>query len=232
MDDEHTNILLAIDNSLTALTIVLSQADRIIEERHIQGSRPPSEIIASSVSHILSDHSYTINDVTTLIVTVGPGSFTGIRVALAFCKGIRAGTHIALRGVPTLDALAFPFRSMEGYYLAPLIDAKKGEVFFCLYEVQQNTLLRLTEYKAIKPEALIQYVKKPCVIVGNGAVLCERFVVDHEGFIIITQGFNQVSGEALIRCGIERIKKNEPALCEPIYARPSEAEIKYGITIH
>jgi len=231
MENKKSDILLAIDNSLSSLTVVLSDGDNIIEERSIQGQRHPSEIIASCVANILSDHACTINDVASLIVTLGPGSFTGIRVALAFCKGIKTGRHIPLIGLPTLDVMAFPFRSMEGYYLSPLIDAKKGEVFFCLYHAQEKTIARLTDYQAIKPEALTHYLKKPCIIFGSGAEFCKRLLHGYDGMTILAEGFSRISGEALIRCGIEMMANREPYRNEPIYARRSEAEIKYGITI-
>lgn len=232
MENKKNDILLAIDNSLSSLTIVLSEGEHIMEERSIQGHRHPSEIIASCVAGILSDHACSINDVSTLIVTLGPGSFTGIRVALAFCKGIKTGRHIPLIGLPTLDVMAFPFRFMDGHYLSPLIDAKKGEVFFCLYHAQEKTIVRLTDYHAIKPEELIQYLKKPCIIFGSGAGLCKRLLHGYDGITIIdAEEFSRISGEALIRYGIEMMTHRERQMNEPIYGRRSEAEIKYGITI-
>jgi tRNA threonylcarbamoyladenosine biosynthesis protein TsaB len=231
MENRKHDILLAVDNSLASMTIVLSEFENIIEERHIHAYKPPSEIIAPCVSSILSKHACTINDVSTVIVTLGPGSFTGIRVALAFCKGIKAGSCIPLIGLPTLDVLAFPFRSMEGYYLSPIIDAKKGEVFFCLYQAQQENLKRLTDYQAIKPEELSKYLKKPCLLFGSGAGLCKKHLHGYDGIAIIAEWSTHVSGEALIKYGLETMAKNEPYSNEPIYARRSEAEIKYGITI-
>ncbi|MCK7467734.1 MAG: tRNA (adenosine(37)-N6)-threonylcarbamoyltransferase complex dimerization subunit type 1 TsaB [Desulfosudis oleivorans] len=122
-------LILAIDNSLNLLNIALAREEELIEERHIRPDKPPSQTIPGAVLQILADHDCLVEDLSLIIATLGPGSFTGIRVGLAFCKGLASGKKIPLIGVPTLDVLASPFSFLEGHYLCPLIDAKKGEVF-------------------------------------------------------------------------------------------------------
>ena len=155
-------LFLGLDNSMGFLNLVLGTEDGLIEERHSQEERHSSEVLPVRVSRLLEDHGAAVGDLSALIVTLGPGSFTGVRVALAFCKGLVAGLAIPLFGIPTPDVLALPFDFMEGYYLCPLIDAKKGEVFFALYRVlngavhtrERNSRLETRQDQGVDPRPL------------------------------------------------------------------------------
>ena len=224
-------LILGIDNSMDFLSVALSTEERLIEERHIWNRRAPSEILPAEISHLLSRNGYSINDMHLVVVTLGPGSFTGIRVGLAFCKGLHAGSHIPLVGVPTLDALASPFSFMAGHYLCPLIDAKKGEIFSALYYASDGKIKRLTDYRPIKPVELAASIKTPCICFGTGATLCAPLLADIPDILIIQNSFAKISGETLIQEGLRRETAGGNNLLQPIYGRKSEAEIKFNITV-
>ncbi len=224
-------IILGIDNSLDSLNLVLAEGSRIISERLARNRRVPSEMLPISVSGILADSGYGIKDITNILVTLGPGSFTGIRVALAFCKGINAALNTPVSGVPTLDALSFSLSFMEGRYLCPLIDAKKGEVFCSLYCVQQGNIVRLSEYHALKPQNISALVKTPCVCFGTGVLLCEETLSGINGVTVIKDRFQAVSGEALLKTGLPLITGSPSGEVKPIYGRRSEAEIKFNVEL-
>jgi tRNA threonylcarbamoyladenosine biosynthesis protein TsaB len=227
----ENRLVLGIDNSMDFLSIVLSFEDRLVEERHIWNKRAPSEIVAAEVLDVLTDNGYTIDNVGLIAVTLGPGSFTGIRVALAFCKGLRVGGNIPLAGVPTLDALASPFSFMEGYYLCPIIDAKKSEVFACLYQVSEGQVLRIDDYRTLKPADLAGMIRTPCVCFGTGTGVCAPFLCDISDVRVVKHDFSRISGDALVREGLKRVSEVGAETPQPIYCRKSEAEIKFNINI-
>ncbi len=224
-------ILLAIDNSLGFLNLALAADGELLEERHGTFEKPISEILSVNVTRLIADHDYRINDVGRIAVTLGPGSFTGIRVALAFAKGLSSGLDIDLVGVPTLDVLANPFRHLEGEYICPLIDAKKGEVFLALYRVLHGKLERCTGYQSVRPPAVAEVVKTPCVCFGSGLRLCEETLALIEGVTLIRDDFQRLSGEALLRLGMEALASGTQRDILPIYGRRTEAEIKFNVTI-
>jgi len=224
-------LILAIDNSLEYLTIVLSVEDRLMDERHIKGTKAPSEIIAVRVLDALKQNSYSVDDINLIIVTLGPGSFTGIRVGIAFCKGLSSGKNIPLIGVPTLDVLASTFMSMGGYYVFPAIDAKKGEVFSSLYYMNNNKIHRITHYTSKRPEDAVKDIKTPCICLGSGVEPCLPFLSGFKDIYIIKEGFRKVSGEALIKEGLKRSLSMGDSAILPIYGRRSEAEIKFQVSV-
>jgi tRNA threonylcarbamoyladenosine biosynthesis protein TsaB len=224
-------LILAIDNSIDLLNIAIAEGGKLLEERHIKDTRTPSEIMANAVSDILADSGHTIDDVDVIFVTLGPGSFTGIRVSLAFCKGISSSKKIPVIGVPTLDALALSLSHREGYFLCPLINARKGEVFISLYFVSKGTLKRLIDYRAVKPEVVSKIIQKPCICFGTGLTICEDILSATEGVTMEKDKYTMVSAEALIRAGIAMMTQPPDRKIKPIYGRRSEAEIKFNVTV-
>ncbi|OPY76759.1 MAG: tRNA threonylcarbamoyladenosine biosynthesis protein TsaB [Syntrophorhabdus sp. PtaU1.Bin058] len=227
----ENRLILGIDNSLDSLNLVLAEDYTIVAERRGKNKKVPSEILPVMVSGILTDNGHRIDDITNMIVTLGPGSFTGIRVALAFCKGINSALNIPITGVPTLDALSFPLAFMEGHYLCPLIDAKKGEVFCALYKASQGNIERITGYHALKPGDIPGMVKTPCVCFGTGTLLCESTLAGIHDVTLIRDRFQTISGEALLKTGLQRITGSLSDGTKPIYGRRSEAEIKFNVKL-
>lgn len=227
----QTRLILAIDNSLDFLNIALANDNELLEERHVKPRKPPSQIIPGEVLQILADHSCHIDNVSLIVATLGPGSFTGIRVGLAFCKGLAAGRNVPLIGIPTLDALVAPFSFMDGSYICPLIDAKKGEVFTSLYFVSRGNVERLSDYQALKPPDVPGIIRTPCLCFGTGTKICTDLLSPIENVTFIGEGFSRISGEMLIREGLRREKQKTWNDLRPIYGRRSEAEIKFGVKV-
>lgn len=224
-------LIAAIDNSLDLLNIALADNEKILAERNILSSQTPSEIIALALKDTLADANRNIDDIEAVFVTLGPGSFTGIRVSLAFCKGITSAKNIPLVGVPTLDVLAQPLSHMNGYFLCPIIDAKKSEVFLSFYYTSKEGLKRLANYRAIKPNMIHEIIRKPCICFGTGVTACEQFLIGMEGVKIERDMCRTVTAEALIKTGINIMNGSLKHDTKLIYGRKSEAEIKFNVTV-
>lgn len=226
-------LVLGLDNSLDFLNLVLGDNEGLIEERHIKTGRHSSEIVGVKISQFLYDHKYATKDLSGLIVTIGPGSFTGVRVAITFAKGLSSSLSIPLTGIPTPLALATPFRFMEGFSLCPLIDAKKSEVFFALYRVSAGLITPIAEPIALKPEELRGRLPARTFCFGNGVKACEDILATMEGVQYVSEGFHRVTGEALLLSapGNHRSHLSHHHELRPLYGRRSEAEIKFHLTL-
>jgi tRNA threonylcarbamoyladenosine biosynthesis protein TsaB len=226
-----SELLLAIDNSMEFLNVALAAGHDLLEERHIAGDRHPSEIIGVAVSRMLEDHGLSVSDLSRLIITVGPGSFTGIRVALAFSKGLCAGLNIPITPLPTLDVLASTLSFLEGRRICPLIDAKKGEVFAAQYLIRDREAILTAGYRSLRPEALEGIIEGPFVFAGTGIDVARPVLERLPGATILRQGFNRVTGEALIREGMKQGTAVSAGEVKPLYCRRSEAEIKFKVSV-
>jgi tRNA threonylcarbamoyladenosine biosynthesis protein TsaB len=205
--------------------------EKILAEQNIKSSQTTSEIIATFLSSALVDADRAIADIKAIFVTLGPGSFTGVRVSLAFCKGIASAKNIPLIGVPTLDVLAQSLSHMDGYFLCPIIDAKKSEVFLSLYYASKGELKKLLGERAVKPETVPEIIQKPCICFGTGMTVCEPFLNEIEDVTIEKDAYRTITAEAFIKTGINIMKNSINYDTKLIYGRKSEAEIKFNVTV-
>jgi tRNA threonylcarbamoyladenosine biosynthesis protein TsaB len=224
-------LIVTIDNSLDLLNIAVADDEKILAEQNIKSSQTTSEIIATFLSSALVDADRAIADIKAIFVTLGPGSFTGVRVSLAFCKGIASAKNIPLIGVPTLDVLAQSLSHMDGYFLCPIIDAKKSEVFLSLYYASKGELKKLLGERAVKPETVPEIIQKPCICFGTGMTVCEPFLNEIEDVTIEKDAYRTITAEAFIKTGINIMKNSINYDTQLIYGRKSEAEIKFNVTV-
>jgi tRNA threonylcarbamoyladenosine biosynthesis protein TsaB len=227
----ENSVLLGIDNSIDYLNIALSAGGRILEERSVKGASHPSQIIAVETRDMLTRHGYKPEDLDLIMTALGPGSFTGIRVGLAFCKGLSKGGNIPLIGVPTPDILAAPLSFMEGYNICPVIDAKKGEVFYATYLATGGRLERTSGYSAMKPEGIAAILKGPCLVLGTGVPLVAPHIRHLRSSFQLPGAFSRVSASVLIEEGLRRLESGAAEEPRPLYGRRSEAEIKFNVQL-
>ncbi len=164
-------------------------------------------------------------DLDLVVCSLGPGSFTGIRIGLATALGIGRGKGIPVVGVSTLDALAFPWAGHEGDVF-PVIDARKGKI----YAARFRAGARQGEYMDISPEELARIVgaaERP-LIAGPDA--------EHIRDLLGEQGARArpaqtVDPRSLLQLGVERFVREgaDPSALRPLYLRKSEAEVLIGL---
>jgi len=189
------------------------------------------------IQSILAGAGLGVHELGGVAVSLGPGSFTGLRVGLALAKGLCFGRGLALAGVPTLDCMAEGLASFGGL-LVPVRDARRGEVYFSVYEAKGGGLARLSPYRALAPEALVGTLKgdtalfreqHPITLAGDGLVkygeilrsgLGKRASFAPETLWDAKPGIVAAEGLRLIREG----KVADLDTLEPIYVRASEAE--------
>jgi len=119
-------IVLAIDTCLDACQAALSADGRVLAERSEPMRRGHQERLAGLVQATMADAGLAFDAVDRVGVTVGPGSFTGLRVGLAFAKGLGLALGAPVVGVGVLEALA---AAAEAGFAAAIVDARRGQVY-------------------------------------------------------------------------------------------------------
>jgi tRNA threonylcarbamoyladenosine biosynthesis protein TsaB len=169
-----------------------------------------------------------------LAVTIGPGSFTGLRIALSFAKGVAfAGGH-RLVGVPTLDALALTAPPAPGR-LCAVLDARKREVYAALYERDGDGLVRWGEPRAIAADRLAFAIGGPCTFIGDavesyGEVFRQALGSDA---YLLPSALHPPVAAAVARLATGRLRRSpagdDLASLAPTYVRPPEAELTQSV---
>jgi tRNA threonylcarbamoyladenosine biosynthesis protein TsaB len=125
-------MILAIDTCLGASSVAILDGDRLLATRSEPMTRGHQERIGVLAREVALEAGVKFPDLTRIAVTVGPGSFTGLRVGLAFAKGLATALSIPCVGINTLEALAAGVGS--GGFVAAVLDARMGQVYLQVFD--------------------------------------------------------------------------------------------------
>ncbi len=122
--------ILAVDTALGACSAAIVDGDTVLARRFVAMERGHAEALAPMVAAVMAEAKIGFESVDRLAVTVGPGTFTGQRVGLAFMRGLRVALKKPLSGVTSLAAMAQQARAETGAeHAAALHDARRGEIY-------------------------------------------------------------------------------------------------------
>lgn len=221
--------LLAVESATLSGGAAILDGDRLLGEITLNIALTHSERLLSAVDRLLADCGLAPGELEGLAVSVGPGSFTGLRVGLATVKGLALALGLPVAPVPTLDALAarLPFAEAA---VCPILDARKGEVYLALYRWRGDAMSREGDYLALPPELAVAELPAPVILLGDGIDACRPWLGrlgDEARIAPAAQRLPAAStvaqlGHAVLSAG----GGVDPDGLVPLYLRPSEAELK------
>lgn len=229
-------LVLGIETSSAIGGFALVDGGKLLAEIIVEMSGSHVEKSIDLISRLLSLGRFGIEDIDGVAVSLGPGSFTGLRVGLSLAKGICFGRKIRLVGIPTLDAIADLLKPSDGKILV-IRDARCNEVFFCFYAAEGYMIKRLTDYQASSPSSVIDMA---------GSIGVDGLIITGDGLRSYLNQFRCLVAKGA-RIAPELLWLPRPAILasmgasllaegraedidsiEPLYVRPSEAERKFG----
>lgn len=125
--------ILSIDTCLQACSSAVVDGHTVLAQHTEPRERGHAERLAPLVQQVLQDARIAVQDLDRIAVTIGPGSFTGVRVGLAFARGLVIGTNVPVVGLTTLEVLAAQYRIADTRDCAVLIDARRAQVYGQLF---------------------------------------------------------------------------------------------------
>jgi tRNA threonylcarbamoyladenosine biosynthesis protein TsaB len=200
--------------------------------------RAHGESVVGAIDELLRRCDLTVKKLAAIAIGIGPGSFTGLRIALSYAKGIALATGCAIVGVPSLDALALcalelPDLAPEAT-ICPILDARKGEVYAALYRRVQNGLEKVCDEFLAQPQDLARQLSggETIVFFGDGAATYgdvlrlfggrDRVMLADTSGTLPPAAMISVLGAVRVACG----QPDAAGSLQPLYVRPSEAELK------
>lgn len=230
-----TQVILALETATTCGSLALVAEDRCLAEYSLNTASTHSRSLLSGINWLLGQCRLEWPQVAAIAVSLGPGSFTGLRIALSTAKGLCMATGKPLIGVPTLDGLAaqFPYSVLP---ICPVIDARKNEIYTALYRCnQQGFPEQTTGAMVIRPHRLAEFITSPTLLVGDALLLYGRI-------------FRELLGESALPAPPEICFARaaaigsaawylfrqgsflSPATAVPLYVRASDAELQLKLS--
>ncbi len=137
--------LLALDTSTEWASVAIYDGTAVLGEETWHAQRRHAEELFPTIERILSHTRAPMSSITKIAVATGPGSFTGLRVAIAAAQGLARGCGATLVGVSTLDVLAYPHASSK-LRTCPLLPAGRGEFYAALYQERNRKWARRSPF--------------------------------------------------------------------------------------
>jgi tRNA threonylcarbamoyladenosine biosynthesis protein TsaB len=228
--------VLGIESSGFRGGVALFETEQIVAETWIDLRGAHTERLLPILGRLLEERGADLSAIHGIAVSLGPGSFTGLRSGLGLGKGIAYARGLNLVGIPTLEVLAAG-SSREGWILA-VSDARREEVFFALYRSAGG---RMTEHQATRlgsVDHLVDSVARALPEEGGTLHLVGDGTCPIEGVenALVAVGIEVASSErseprpgTVARLGADRLAggvRDDPLTLEPLYVRPSDAEEK------
>lgn len=225
--------ILAIDTSTMLGGIaILDDSTGLIMESRLNIRATHSERLMSEIDRALDKSGLGYDNIDSIAVTVGPGSFTGLRIGIGTVKGLAFATGIKTIAVPTLEAFAWSF-PFSPYPVCPLLDARKKEVYAGAFMWEGGGFRRIINETPIDIGAFMDKIGsfEKCVFLGEGAVLYRERIIERlqDRAIFSPMHLNVPMPSATAVLGLEKALKGEftPAdTLAPAYIRKAEAELK------
>jgi len=224
----NTETLLIVDTSTQAGSLALCRGDEVLGECFLNVRRTHSETLLPALQGLLESTGCRMEEIDVLGCIIGPGSFTGVRIAVATVQGLALKLGCAVATANSLETLAHNLPGAR-YPVCALIDARKDEVYAAVYE-GPGLNHALIEPCVMPPLEFLEAQGQEMFFIGDGALRYRTLIVRQRGCRahFLPAPFNSVRASSALPLLRRRIESGE-TLCAgqlvPLYIRPSDAEI-------
>jgi tRNA threonylcarbamoyladenosine biosynthesis protein TsaB len=223
---------IAIDSSQDVCAIALGRGSQVLAEYHFQHKMNLLRRIVPNMNAVLMDAGCSVGEVDGLVVSLGPGSFTGLRIGVTVAKSLAYVLEKPIVGIGTLDAIARGVLSTRVDMICPMIFARADEVYWALFD--SSSRARLTDYAvSTVDEALgkAEEQARPVMFCGTGALRnAERIRSRLTDRALIADAFlGYARGAALLDLGMKRLAEgdfDDALSLAPLYVRKPTPVLK------
>ena len=225
------SVVLAIDTATQVSSVAVASETRLFAELTMQARLTHSETLLPHIEQVLKMANVKKEDLDGLAVSLGPGSFTGLRIGLAAAKAICYALKLPLIGVPTLEALAWHY-PVPGVRVMSLLDAQKGNAYrqsFCFQEGHMEAMDEITVAGLREVAASCSEMNGPVVLLGD--VVPKKIAGKlelPENVALAPPHLVMPRAACVAQVGLRKLAAGEVGNVmdmEPVYIRRSEAEV-------
>ena len=208
--------ILAIDSSTSTAAVGIGENGKTLISRFTNNGLTHSQTLMPMVAECLEQCGLSMNQMDAVAVTVGPGSFTGVRIGISTAKGLAMGADIGIIPVSSLAALA-ENGAGENTLLCPVFDARCGQVYNALFDDSG----RLTEDRALTIVQLREELAgKPVLLFGDGAKLCFEQIPNA---VLVPENRRFIIADGILTAAQRETPVDFESIT-PVYLRLSQAE--------
>lgn len=223
--------MISFDSSAVSASVAVTQDGKLLGENYLNVGLTHSETLMPMLQELLSKIGCSIDDIDVFAVSSGPGSFTGLRIAISAVKGMASALGKGCIAVSTLESMAYNFAFVGTYTICAVMDARCRQFYNAFFRVENGEVIRLCDDRAIMVDSLgdeLRSIKGEVVIVGDGAELAYSLIGKcNENISIAPQAFRFQRASSVAAAALKKYNNKETisaAALMPSYLRLSQAE--------
>lgn len=217
--EDRKPLILCIETATNVCSVALIRGDVSINSLECKENNAHSKMLATLTQKVFENTYFSMQELSAVAISRGPGSYTGLRIGASMGKGIAFGLNIPLIAVDTLQILA---KAMQEKYpnctYLPMIDARRMEVYSCLYNENLNPLKEISA-DIVESDLYERFEAQKIILAGDGAEKCKQ-VLTHSRYILDKDIYLQA--KYMKDFVFEKYKKNvfeNTAYFEPYYLK-------------
>jgi tRNA threonylcarbamoyladenosine biosynthesis protein TsaB len=241
--------ILGLDTSISVASVALSENGRIVAEDFYprqglvdrSGGKPNhTETILPLIDSVLQRARVEVGEIAGIAVSIGPGSFTGVRIGLSTVKGLAYGADMPAVGISTLHAIAARVSGFDGI-VCPILDARKRDVYAAIFRKQGNQLERLADDGLMPMLSFLEELRGlaqavPYLFIGDGVTAWGPVIQEAAGlpiYIADEQEMPSVAASVALLSQGEFIHRRVAQLEDlvPVYLRRPECASRIKLTV-
>ncbi len=179
--------LLAIESSGLTASVALLEDDKIIGEYSTNFKKTHSQTLLPMMDEIVKMTGIGMETLDAIVVSGGPGSFTGLRIGAATAKGLGLALDIPLVNVPTVDGLAYNLYGTDRV-ICPIMDARRQQVYTGLYRFEGDQFTVVAEQMATGILDIVEKINEmgePVIFLGDGVPVFKDYILEHAAVDVI-----------------------------------------------
>ena len=222
--------ILALDTSTDQFGVALIDDQRVLATYEILAERPHAVELPQAVTRVLQASRMTLEQVDAFAIDIGPGSFTGLRVGVAFLKALVFRLQKPVVSVISLDVLAANILYAPRV-VCPVLDAKQKKVYTAWYRTDSGRVQRTGEPLLLPFDVFLKTLTEPVILMGDGAGVYRQRLQEQLGdrafFAPAELGFPRAA--TVGRLAFERLasgEQDDPKTLVPLYLYPRDSSVR------
>lgn len=216
-------MVLGIETATVVCSVGIARDEQVIGEIRLAVKNIHAEALTASIRDLLALLQVSPAEIDGIAVSIGPGSFTGLRIGLATAKGLAFSLGKPLVGIDTLHAQAAAVGWREGF-IVPVIRARRNEIYAARYRASGNALELVQPAATFLLPDFVEWLQTPAVLCGSGGpMLLGAGLLDRKRDIeVIPETASLLSGGKVAELGSVRLRhgeRDEVATLEPVYVQ-------------
>jgi len=217
--------ILAIETSTNICSIALLSNNKIIAYKENSEHNSHSQSLTVLIKKLLEESDFNINKIDAFAVSIGPGSYTGLRIGVSVTKGLCFGLSKPVIAVSTLKALAKQFlnknskKNNSNLLLCPMLDARRLEVYTALYKHDLTEIIQPQPLLIDETSFKKQLLKNKICFFGDGSEKCKNIINSENAIFDCSINISAIAVAQIAKIMFDGKQFADVAYFEPLYLK-------------